>query len=72
MHTHIDRHHVAALNSTMAYREVGASGRAVALFLHGNPTSSFIWRNVMPRGGTRGALHCARLDRLWAVGKAGY
>ena len=49
MHTHIDQHHVAALDSTMAYREVGASGRAVALFLHGNPTSSFIWRNIMPQ-----------------------
>jgi haloalkane dehalogenase len=48
MHTHIDQHHVAALDSTMAYREVGANGRAVALFLHGNPTSSFIWRNIMP------------------------
>lgn len=49
MHTHIDQHHVATLDSTMAYREVGASGRAVALFLHGNPTSSFIWRNIMPQ-----------------------
>ena len=50
MHTHIAaQHHVAALDSTMAYREVGASGRAVALFLHGNPTSSFIWRNIMPQ-----------------------
>src|SRR4051812_42751297 len=49
MHTRIDRHHVAALDSTMAYREMGASSRAVALFLHGNPTSSFIWRNVMPQ-----------------------
>ena len=71
MHTHVDQHHVAALDSTMAYREVGASGRAVALFLHGNPTSSFIWRNIMPLV-TRGALHRARPDRLWAVGKAGY
>jgi len=35
MHTHIDQHHVTALDSTMAYREVGASGRAVVLFLHG-------------------------------------
>ncbi len=50
MDTHIAaQHHVAALDSTMAYREVGASGRAVALFLHGNPTSSFIWRNIMPQ-----------------------
>jgi haloalkane dehalogenase len=30
------------LNSTMAYREAGRHGAAVALFLHGNPTSSYI------------------------------
>lgn len=36
------------LNSTMAYREAGRHGAAVALFLHGNPTSSYIWRNIIP------------------------
>lgn len=30
----------------MAYREVG-EGRTV-VFLHGNPTSSYLWRNVIP------------------------
>ena len=35
-------------NSTMAYREIGRRGAPVALFLHGNPTSSYIWRNVIP------------------------
>jgi hypothetical protein len=33
--------------STMAYREAGNPEAPVALFLHGNPTSSYIWRNVM-------------------------
>jgi haloalkane dehalogenase len=35
------------LDSTMAYREAGV-GRPVALFLHGNPTSSYIWRYILP------------------------
>lgn len=34
--------------ATMAFREAGASEAPVALFLHGNPTSSYIWRNVIP------------------------
>jgi haloalkane dehalogenase len=36
------------LDSTMAYREMGRPGAPVALFLHGNPTSSYIWRNIIP------------------------
>ncbi len=36
------------LDSTMAYRERGRPGAPVALFLHGNPTSSYIWRDIMP------------------------
>ncbi len=31
----------------MAYVELG-QGEPVFLFLHGNPTSSYLWRNVMP------------------------
>ncbi|HEY3003800.1 MAG TPA: haloalkane dehalogenase [Kribbellaceae bacterium] len=41
---------VEVLDSTMAYRTAGEDG-PVALFLHGNPTSSYIWRNVMPHVG---------------------
>jgi haloalkane dehalogenase len=37
---------IAVLGSQMAYVDVGA-GPAV-LFLHGNPTSSYLWRNVIP------------------------
>jgi haloalkane dehalogenase len=50
MNKHADitlRHH-AVLESAMTYRETGESNAPVALFLHGNPTSSYIWRNVMP------------------------
>jgi haloalkane dehalogenase len=38
---------VNVLGSRMAYVEEG-SGDSLALFLHGNPTSSYIWRNVIP------------------------
>jgi haloalkane dehalogenase len=40
----------------MAYAEAG-TGDAI-IFLHGNPTSSYLWRNVMP--------HCEGLGRLIA------
>jgi haloalkane dehalogenase len=36
------------LDSTIAYREAGDSRAPVVLFLHGNPTSSYIWRNILP------------------------
>jgi pimeloyl-ACP methyl ester carboxylesterase len=39
---------VNVLESTIAYREAGDREAPVALFLHGNPTSSYIWRNVLP------------------------
>jgi len=32
----------------MAYREVESPGSPTVLFLHGNPTSSYIWRNIIP------------------------
>lgn len=38
----------SVLGSSMAYRETGAEDAPVALFLHGNPTSSHIWRNILP------------------------
>ena len=34
------------LGSEMAYVEVGEGDPIV--FLHGNPTSSYLWRNVLP------------------------
>jgi len=39
---------LTVLDSTMAYRESGHSADPVVLFLHGNPTSSYIWRNITP------------------------
>jgi haloalkane dehalogenase len=31
----------------MAYHEAG-SGDAVVVILHGNPTSSYLWRDIIP------------------------
>jgi haloalkane dehalogenase len=39
---------VPVLDSTMSYRQQGPEDAPVVLFLHGNPTSSYIWRNIMP------------------------
>src|SRR6201995_2950502 len=38
---------VALHRRHMAYVELG-QGQPLFLFLHGNPTSSYLWRNVMP------------------------
>jgi haloalkane dehalogenase len=40
------RRRVATLDTEMAYVDVGAGDPVV--FLHGNPTSSYLWRNVIP------------------------
>jgi haloalkane dehalogenase len=42
----MDRSTVEVLGSRMAYVEEGTGDPVV--FLHGNPTSSYLWRNVMP------------------------
>lgn len=42
------RHEIPVLDSTMSYIEAGTQGPTV-LLLHGNPTSSYIWRNIIPR-----------------------
>src|SRR5215475_5614838 len=40
------RRRVRVLDSEMSYADVGV-GRPIA-FLHGNPTSSYLWRNIIP------------------------
>ena len=39
---------VKVLDSEMAYIEGGPSTGQTVVFLHGNPTSSYLWRNVIP------------------------
>jgi len=59
---------VNILGSTMAYREAGDREAPVALFLHGNPTSSYVWRNVLPH--VASVAHCIAPD-LIGFGQSG-
>jgi haloalkane dehalogenase len=56
------------LNSTIAYREAGRPDMPAVLFLHGNPTSSYIWRNVIPH--VAEMAHCIAPD-LIGFGQSG-
>ena len=42
----------------MAYVDTGGDGSGAVVFLHGNPTSSYLWRNIIP--------HVTPLDRCLA------
>jgi len=57
---------VRALDSSIHYVETGQGDPLV--FLHGNPTSSYVWRNVMPR--LAGEGRCLAPD-LIGMGKSG-
>jgi haloalkane dehalogenase len=59
---------VKVMGSTMSYREAGNRETPVALFLHGNPTSSYIWRNVIPL--VAPVAHCIAPD-LIGFGQSG-
>ena len=59
---------INVLDSTMAYREAGDREGSVVLFLHGNPTSSYIWRNILPI--VAPVAHCIALD-LIGFGQSG-
>jgi haloalkane dehalogenase len=59
---------INVLSSTMSYRETGDREAPVALFLHGNPTSSYIWRNILPL--VAPVAHCIAPD-LIGFGQSG-
>lgn len=59
---------LSVLGSTIAYREAGSSEAPVTLFLHGNPTSSYIWRNIIPH--VAPVAHCIAPD-LIGFGQSG-
>ena len=50
------KQHREVLGARMAYVDVGSGDPIV--FLHGNPTSSYLWRNIIP--------HCEKLGRCIA------
>jgi haloalkane dehalogenase len=57
---------IDVLDTTMFYEEAGAGNPIV--FLHGNPSSSHLWRNVLPRIGAPG--RCLAPD-LIGMGRSG-
>jgi haloalkane dehalogenase len=59
---------VRVLDSTMAYREAGSPSSPTVLFLHGNPTSSYLWRNIIPL--VAPVAHCIAPD-LIGLGQSG-
>lgn len=58
---------VKVIDSWMAYTEAGA-GSVPVVFLHGNPTSSYLWRNVIPH--VAGRARCLAPD-LIGMGESG-
>lgn len=61
-----ERHRIAVLDSEMAYVDTGEGDPVV--FLHGNPTSSYLWRNVIPHVADR--ARCLAPD-LIGMGQSG-
>jgi haloalkane dehalogenase len=59
-------HDLSVLDSMIHFRESGAGDPIV--FLHGNPTSSYLWRNVIPRLEAEG--RCLAPD-LIGMGRSG-
>jgi haloalkane dehalogenase len=60
------RRRIPVLDSEMAYVDTGSGDPVV--FLHGNPTSSYLWRNVIPR--VEGVARCLAPD-LIGMGESG-
>ncbi|WP_241758018.1 haloalkane dehalogenase [Myxococcus landrumensis] len=58
---------VPVLDSFISYREEGTG--APIVFLHGNPTSSYVWRNVMPQLADRGRALAPDLIGMGSSGK---
>ena len=61
-----ERKRVAALDSEMAYVDTGSGDPVV--FLHGNPTSSYLWRNIIAE--VEGGARCLAPD-LIGMGDSG-
>jgi haloalkane dehalogenase len=61
------RHRIKVLDSEMAYVDVGSGDPIV--FLHGNPTSSYLWRNVIPHVEGRGRCLAPDLIGMGDSGK---
>ena len=62
------RRRVRVLDTEMAYVDVGTGDPVV--FLHGNPTSSYLWRNVIPHVQAAGRCLAPDLVGMGDSGKA--
>jgi haloalkane dehalogenase len=60
-------HHISVLDSFMSYQEAGTGSPMV--FLHGNPTSSHVWREVIPRLADLGRCLAPDLIGMGSSGK---
>lgn len=63
---HYERKRISVLDSEMAYIDEGEGDPIV--FLHGNPTSSYLWRNIIPE--VEGLGRCLAPD-LIGMGQSG-
>ncbi|HZP45524.1 MAG TPA: haloalkane dehalogenase [Candidatus Binataceae bacterium] len=63
-----ERKRVQVLDSTMSYVDTG-SGEPV-VFLHGNPTSSYLWRNIIPYLGEKARCLAPDLIGMGASGRS--
>ncbi|MCF8564180.1 haloalkane dehalogenase [Alicyclobacillus tolerans] len=63
-----DRKRIPILDSEMAYVDVG-EGQPI-VFLHGNPTSSYLWRNIIPHVESQGRCLAPDLIGMGNSGKA--
>lgn len=60
-------HTIHVLDSTLAYREAGSG--PVIVFLHGNPSSSYVWRGVLPAVAEHARVLAPDLIGMGASGK---
>ncbi len=66
----LTRRRMPVLDSEMSYVDIG-TGEAI-VFLHGNPTSSYLWRNVIPHLEPLGRCLAPDLIGMGRSGRAGH
>jgi len=65
---HLPRQRIRVLDSEMRYVDTGKGDPIV--FLHGNPTSSYLWRNIIPYVSDRGRCLAPDLIGMGQSGKS--
>ncbi len=57
-----EKKYIEVLGKRMAYVELGDPNGRPIIFQHGNPTSSYLWRNIMPHVADKG--RCLAIDLI--------